>query len=190
MTNYEILGISRDATKVEIKRAYRQLSMRYHPDMPGGDSGKFLQIKEAYEQLMSANPLRIVKDDSWINVTHHMYSHGKGTMDLHVTSSSDFVFAEGTFGNKTCKWSMVNKTHHILHISENYMQSSFKVVFVNRKFDFITHTFNFDIPKKTKPDVKIKVKTKSSDNSCIGCIGQVIILWIIIEVIKYFFNIK
>src|SRR4028119_1731029 len=50
---YEILGISRDADKEEIKRAYRRLARKYHPDVnsePGADE-KFKEINRAYEVL-------------------------------------------------------------------------------------------------------------------------------------------
>ncbi|NCU17463.1 molecular chaperone DnaJ [Pallidibacillus pasinlerensis] len=50
---YEVLGVSKDATKDEIKRAYRKLSKKYHPDInkePGADE-KFKEIAEAYEVL-------------------------------------------------------------------------------------------------------------------------------------------
>jgi DnaJ family protein A protein 2 len=48
---YEVLGINRDATINEIKKAYRKLSMKYHPDRPNGDEEKFKQINFANEIL-------------------------------------------------------------------------------------------------------------------------------------------
>ena len=47
---YQILGISRDASADEIKRAYRQLAHKHHPDK-GGDEKKFKEINEAYQTL-------------------------------------------------------------------------------------------------------------------------------------------
>jgi len=54
---YKILGVSEQATQEEIKRAYRQLSLKSHPDKNPGDSeaiGRFQKISEAYETLGNA----------------------------------------------------------------------------------------------------------------------------------------
>lgn len=56
---YEILGASRDASDADIKKAYRRLAMKHHPDRNTGDSeeaeGRFKEAKEAYEVLSDAN---------------------------------------------------------------------------------------------------------------------------------------
>ena len=50
---YEVLGVARDATAAEIKRAYRKLASKYHPDVSKekDSEGKFKEVGEAYEVL-------------------------------------------------------------------------------------------------------------------------------------------
>lgn len=49
---YEVLGVTPGAGAEEIKRAYRQLARRYHPDISGDDRGAaFLEVSRAYEVL-------------------------------------------------------------------------------------------------------------------------------------------
>lgn len=48
---YEILGISKTASKDEIKKAFRSLASKYHPDKKTGDEKKFKEISEAYSVL-------------------------------------------------------------------------------------------------------------------------------------------
>ena len=56
---YDVLGVDREASADDIKKAYRKLAMKYHPDRNKGDAGaeeKFKQIGEAYSVL--SNPER------------------------------------------------------------------------------------------------------------------------------------
>ncbi|HSX07317.1 MAG TPA: molecular chaperone DnaJ [Candidatus Saccharimonadales bacterium] len=48
---YEVLGIAKDASADEIKKAFRRLAVQYHPDKEGGNETKFKEINEAYEVL-------------------------------------------------------------------------------------------------------------------------------------------
>lgn len=48
---YEILGVQKGASKDEIKKAFRNLAHKYHPDKKGGDEQKFKEASEAYSVL-------------------------------------------------------------------------------------------------------------------------------------------
>lgn len=59
---YQLLGISRDATDKEIKKAFRSLSLRYHPDRNKGNKDAhemFLKINKAYETLTDPDKKKI-----------------------------------------------------------------------------------------------------------------------------------
>lgn len=59
---YQILGIPKDATDSEIKKAYRKLALKYHPDRgKEGDEQKFKEINEAY-QILSDKQKRTAYD--------------------------------------------------------------------------------------------------------------------------------
>ncbi|MES9949331.1 MAG: molecular chaperone DnaJ [Candidatus Thiodiazotropha sp.] len=56
---YEVLGVNKNASEADIKKAYRRLAMKYHPDRNSGDAAveaeqKFKEAKEAYEVLTDA----------------------------------------------------------------------------------------------------------------------------------------
>jgi curved DNA-binding protein len=53
MDHYSTLGVARDATQEEIKKAYRKLAMTHHPDK-GGSPAEFQKINDAYEVLGDA----------------------------------------------------------------------------------------------------------------------------------------
>jgi len=64
---YEILGLKKDATSNEIKKAYRKLAKEHHPDK-GGSEDKFKEISEAYDTL----------SDSDKKTNYDRFGHSKG----------------------------------------------------------------------------------------------------------------
>ncbi len=55
---YEVLGVSKNATEAEVKKAYRSLAKKYHPDINPGDKeaeAKFKEVNEAYEVISDAD---------------------------------------------------------------------------------------------------------------------------------------
>lgn len=53
--HYTTLGVNKDASLDEIKKAYRKLAHQHHPDKGGGDEEKFKQVNEAYQVLGNEN---------------------------------------------------------------------------------------------------------------------------------------
>lgn len=77
---YKILGVARNASQDEIKRAYRQLAVQHHPDKNDGDKAseeRFKEISESYI-ILGDIPKRNAYDYAQDNRSHH---HGKSTAE-------------------------------------------------------------------------------------------------------------
>lgn len=71
---YYFLGVKENASEEDIKKAYRKLSLKYHPDKNPDDDffeTRFMEIKEAYEMLIDPEKRRIYDD----NLSHQQRSY-------------------------------------------------------------------------------------------------------------------
>jgi len=96
---YSALGINRSASPEEIKRAYRSMAMKHHPDR-GGDESKFKQINEAYEILSDPDKKQMV--DMGVDPKAQQQGHGgfqQGPFEFHFGSGNfEDVFSQFGFG--------------------------------------------------------------------------------------------
>ena len=73
---YEVLGVAKDASKEEIKKAYRKLAIQYHPDRNPGDKAaeeKFKEAAEAYDVLRDPD-----KRQRYDQFGHQAFAGGAG----------------------------------------------------------------------------------------------------------------
>ena len=104
---YDILGVSKNATQDEIKRAYRKLSIKYHPDHQHGKSEsekkeaeeKFKELSEAYSVLENSDK-RAQYDQFGFNGPSFRNSHGFGGFDMSDFMKSHGSMFEDLFGNE------------------------------------------------------------------------------------------
>lgn len=71
---YKILGVGKDASQDNIKKAFRELAHKHHPDKPGGDEAKFKEINEAYQILGDSN--KRAKYDQFGSAFEHAQAGG------------------------------------------------------------------------------------------------------------------
>ena len=100
---YEVLGVGKNSTEQEIKKAYRKLAMKYHPDKTKGDKGseeKFKEASEAYE-VLSDNSKRQRYDQYGHAGLEGAFGHSGGFRWEDFSHSSEFsdIFGSGGFSS-------------------------------------------------------------------------------------------
>jgi len=142
---YEVLGLAKNSSDDEIKRAYRQLASKYHPDKISGDDGspekkqaeeKFKEVGEAYETLSTPDKRHQYDMHGHVDTNsfgggQHQWAHHSTGNPAHFEEmfksifSQNSQFSEGLFGRQQPKQQIV----HVVTISlaDAYVGKAIKV---------------------------------------------------------------
>src|SRR3989338_10568494 len=95
---YKILGVSQEASEDEIKKAYRQAALKYHPDRNPDDQAsedKFKEASEAYEVLSDPNKRQVYDQYGEAGLSGTGFHHFTDVEDIFASFGDIF---EGFFG--------------------------------------------------------------------------------------------
>src|SRR5450432_1759933 len=86
---YKILGVGKNASEAEIKKAYRKLARQYHPDRNSGDK----KAEERFKEISQAND--VLSDPE----KRKEYDRGTGPFGINVPGGFDAGSFSGGFGD-------------------------------------------------------------------------------------------
>ncbi|MCR4896746.1 MAG: DnaJ domain-containing protein [Lachnospiraceae bacterium] len=132
---YAVLGVSRDASEEEIKKAYRSLSRKYHPDSNVGKSEqeqdrseeKFKEIQAAYKQIMKERTQGYSSNFSGYNGGTYGGGSGAGSGTYgsatwgSTKASWESGNASSSYGGEACGY----EENMVLRAAGNYVRSGF-----------------------------------------------------------------
>jgi len=166
---YEILGININSSKTDIKKAYRQLAKKYHPDLNKAPDAreKFIEIQNAYEKILALSPVI------------HTYSPFK-TSDPGLDEIFEEIFNPNSDTNKKMKKErerprpISEVLNHLIEDIDQYCREILDEYFVetNPKYKKTIKDWNHDFEglKELKKEI---YKTSwqydlEDDGSCMG----------------------
>jgi curved DNA-binding protein len=147
MSYYETLDVPRTSTPEEIKKSYRSLVKKHHPDLNGGDDTLFKKIAEAYEVLSDSSARKQYDIKTSPQRNYNSYFNGSA-----ANSSADFSEMFDKMFNQQAKGSDIRVSIN-LTFEEVYSGT-------RRYIDIGAGGFNVDIPKGITNGAKLRVREK------------------------------
>lgn len=164
---YYILGIKQTATKEEVKKAYRKLSLKFHPDKNDGDeffTERFKEIQEAYEILVDSSKRKTYDDRKSSSSTHRQNNSGTNfnpDIEYFKSNKQTFEFDEEI----TFSWKTINADKVLLKpfgVVEPIGQKTYKIKdFRNSHLTFELVAENSNIGRLTKSSITLQNRTYS-----------------------------
>jgi DnaJ-class molecular chaperone len=96
MDPYKVLGVNKSSSDEDIKKAFRKMSLKHHPDRPGGNADLFKDVKEASEILL--NPIKRNQYDTMGKIDdtmEQMNSRQVRAVHIHKTVSASTLYNGG-----------------------------------------------------------------------------------------------
>ena len=163
MDYYSVLGVDKNATPDDIKRAYRKLASKHHPDK-GGDTAKFQQIQAAYETL--SNPQ---KREEYDNPRVRMNANpGFGGSPFDLNDIFGHMFGQGRppgFNARHMFRTQINFT-----LKESYEGSSQVLKIQDNKG---TKVINIEVPKGVQHGDQIRYENIIENGTLVVLFAQI-----------------
>ena len=103
---YSILGVSSDATDQQLKRAYRLMSLKYHPDKQGGSTRDFQRIAHAYETLSDPAKRHAYNDGADLKKKEDKEDSESDREEKSLREEVERILGSSKFAGVTCSISL------------------------------------------------------------------------------------
>ena len=145
---YKILGISKTATKLEIKKAYKKLAKQLHPDKTNGDSdSEFKLLNACYIYVLEMLVSNQTKTPDELKTEYKNNESMEYTRDFKTTNFDDPETRRRLFSNGSLDFEKVSRDKGPINYGD-VEKPNHKNIFNNKNFDIDNFNAAFELHKK------------------------------------------